>query len=777
MSQFPSAEQHAAIHSDHDRYVVRASAGSGKTSVLVAKYVHHVVDHKLSPDSILTITFTRKAAAEMKARIVETLQHLGLEDEAQIAESGPIQTIHSFCERTLRENSIAAGLDPKFGVINDADAKFLRERALRHVLITADEGDEYIMRLVQHFSGKSHFATNQDIISYLSSLVDSGLSELRGSGQNYSDLEHIYRFADAYRHHVNRLIENDLPEQIRMLLPEYEGNLYQRLVAIRKDTKAKFPQFAKGKLSPEASTTQLEMTCGLGQLCLRVWQMVESEMLAEQRLDYSLLESEAVHLLATNERVRQRINDQYKLVLVDEAQDLNPVQNRLLSQFDSAKQMFVGDPQQSIYGFRLAEVALFEERCVTLPCHALTANHRSDAGILRFVDDVFRTVWPDYQPMSPEFQGLDVFEESPAPDYTGVEVWPYERNLAPERVATYVQQIVEEGIAPGDIAITVLSAGYGAKVLAALEKLGLVARLEGGSESFYTHLVLRDVANALTLCAEPRNKFALLAVMGSPFVRMSPDGIVELATLDMSEFDPQSHVPLLESDRDRWQHFLSWFELTQVAADRRAAWEIVTDLYNRTNYLAELAKGENAKQDLANARKVFELAADSPDMGPIAFADRVRNVRRINHKEGEPPPLDSDEQVITIMTVHKAKGLEFPVVIVPELERARRISRNVFVDKASGVIDINFGKELFLHSSWLRQREETRGDQEWNRVGYVAMTRAKQRLCIGVRKSAQAPSLSHFVKRVIPLVGVPPKGLVVRQEVVDDGLGEDPTVN
>lgn len=102
-------EQKAVVFSDDAKLVVVASAGAGKTRVLVERYLRHVVEEGIGPEAILTITFTKKAAAEMKNRIVGALRDRKLFDEAQAAETGPIQTIHSFCERLLRENALAAG--------------------------------------------------------------------------------------------------------------------------------------------------------------------------------------------------------------------------------------------------------------------------------------------------------------------------------------------------------------------------------------------------------------------------------------------------------------------------------------------------------------------------------------------------------------------------------------------------------------------------------------------------------------------------------------------
>ena len=109
MSQM-TPEQNSVISDRTDRLTVRAAAGSGKTRTLVARYLRYIKEDGLTPDQILTITFTRKAAAEMKKKIVSELRDAGLNQQAQSAETGPISTIHGFLERALRENAIAAGI-------------------------------------------------------------------------------------------------------------------------------------------------------------------------------------------------------------------------------------------------------------------------------------------------------------------------------------------------------------------------------------------------------------------------------------------------------------------------------------------------------------------------------------------------------------------------------------------------------------------------------------------------------------------------------------------
>ena len=139
--------QKEVVEAREPHLVVIAGAGAGKTSVLVQRYLRFVREG-IPPSNILSITFTRKAAAEMKKRIVDTLREEGLFEAAREAETGPIQTVHSFCERLLRENAIAAGLDPEFEILAEAAKAEAREEAIQGAM--GDPPDESSVRNLLH---------------------------------------------------------------------------------------------------------------------------------------------------------------------------------------------------------------------------------------------------------------------------------------------------------------------------------------------------------------------------------------------------------------------------------------------------------------------------------------------------------------------------------------------------------------------------------------------------------------------------------------------------
>lgn len=758
----PTPEQRAVIEATDASVVVTAAAGAGKTAVLVWRYLKHVEDG-LEPDQILTITFTKKAAAEMKGRIVKELRLGKRYREAQIAETGPIQTIHSFCERLLRENALEAGLDPRFQIAADSESREILERAVRATLSSSLEDKPEAERLISYLAGQRSYSSGQSPYSKLEEAVSAILGRLRGSGLGLDDLERDY--CDPLS--LQRVFESRMLEELPLPVAEFvrrniEGSIAERIQAGYKEWGEKAPRWVSAKPDETADREALDHTAGLFQLCASAWEGIEAEMEREQRLDFTALEARALRLLTRSAATRARIQRQYRVVMVDEAQDLNPTQYRLLAAMEIESEMLVGDAQQSIYGFRLADPRIFESR-IDKDSRRLSVNQRSEAGILRFVDHVFGTLWGNYAPMTPPPApiDLDVIE---LPVFPGIELWhQQDRNTA--EVALLIKEMIEEHApALSEVAILVRDSAFAQEMKSSLDLIGLASRITGGTERFYARLEIRDLANTLTALGDPFDDFALLAMLRSPVVGLSLDAVALLArkspvveALDAFE----SPVP---EDAAKLMRFLEWYTPMRGFADRLSAWEVLSELFAVSGYLPALAKRRNAGQLLANVRKLLRLAADEPELGPLEYADRIREIQRLKHREGDAPAEDEKAELITIMTIHKAKGLEWPVVIVPQMHKpiGRRTS-DVEIDPRLCLAVTKFGKRPSLYHTWLSWQRNEREREEELRLLYVAFTRARQRLCITIHGSAKHDTLA---KRVAGIVGVGktmPPGYVVRQ--------------
>lgn len=750
-----SSEQQAVVVAGGGQLVVQASAGAGKTRVLVERYLRFVREG-VPPDAILTITFTRKAAAEMKRRIVDALRAEHRDDDAQIAETGPIQTIHAFCQRLLRENALEAGVDPDVEILADAQASRLLEDAIEATLAHPPEGEE-VDALIAELAGKRSRWEAMTAHAWLKGAVRRVLDTLRGSGLSPDEIEANHRSSEAVEGAYAAAFLEQLDPRVREAYSGRGPTLdFDALAEAYKTTKVRAPRWLRQRSGDDRQAAA--NASGLVMIACAAWRIAESAMAARQAFDFCALEARAVALLRDSATTRERLGSQYRAVLVDEAQDVNPVQYRLLDALP-IEPMLVGDPQQSIYGFRLADVRLFRDRAREAEQHRLSRNYRSDPGILSFVDRLFGALWgEEYQPMR-EPEPLDLESDGLPLPCDGVEIW-LQRQKDAGAVARGVAQQLREGLRPKEIAVLVRASRFGIELVDRLTLLGVPARMVGGSEQFFTRLEVRDVANMLRALTDPRDDFALLAALGSPMVGLSLDSLVCLAGKEVAE-RLDTFVPADEEDRGAIARFREWFDPLRAYADRLSAWEAISEIFSRSAYLERLARRPDADQRLANVRKLLRLAADEPGLGPHEFARRIRGIQALQHKEGDAPAMDEDVDAVTVMTVHKAKGLEFPVVVVPDTHtKIVRRASPVIADPWLGLVAASYGGHGGWAHLWLAERLSERERSEELRVLYVALTRAKNRLIVCAHPQATPGSLAELIGKQMARGDRIPGGLV-----------------
>ena len=341
-------------------------------------------------------------------------------------------------------------------------------------------------------------------------------------------------------------------------------------------------------------------------------------MAARQTLDFTALESQAVRLLNKKPEVRARLAAQYRVAMIDESQDVNPQQDRLFDAMGVARTMVVGDAQQSIYGFRGAEVALFRARTRN-GSYPLTRNWRSEAGILRFVDHVFAPLWPEYAPMAPSPAPFRLDDAPIAQGFEGVELWRHNA-VDPSATAVYVREMLEDGVRPGETAVLVRSAAAAQRLKNGLDGEGIPARIAGGSERFYTRLEVRDLSNALRAVADPYDDYALLCALRSPIAGLSLDAIVHLAADGggvVERLDPDRLSA--EEDRARLAEFLRWYTPLSKVADRLPAGEALAEVFAASPFLTAMARREEAR---AGGGERPQAPRTRP-LGALARAGRV----------------------------------------------------------------------------------------------------------------------------------------------------------
>ncbi len=412
MSAVPSLtpEQREAIDRRRGALALAANAGSGKTSVLVERYVRAVTEDGIAPGRILAITFTDRAAGELRERVRLRLAAAGEREAARASAGAFISTFHGFCMRLLRTHAVLAGLTPDFTVLDESQAQALRDSAFDHALADWLEQPD-ALELAARFA-----------VAGLREAIGSVYDELRSRGERTPSLpaplaRHDRRaaaaaFAVAAAAVRVELVVAPASKTIDRALERLE-RAAELAGADAPPTPAQLEAVCLGNGSRalsgpachayETARVAFEQACAdalgvpavelLDRLLVAFGRRYEAVKRARGALDFDDLELEAASLLAGHEQLAALWSERFELLMVDELQDTNPRQMALLEALERDNLFTVGDEFQSIYGFRHADVGLFRDRRSQLAAAGsalvLSTNFRSRPPLLDAVNGVF----------------------------------------------------------------------------------------------------------------------------------------------------------------------------------------------------------------------------------------------------------------------------------------------------------------------------------------------------------------------------------------------------
>jgi ATP-dependent exoDNAse (exonuclease V) beta subunit len=749
------AEQTEAVYfgDGFPEIAIFAGAGAGKTGVLSERYMRAVRDLGESPAELLTITFTRKAAAEMKKRIVDKLRAEGLHDAARQAQVGPISTIHGYCERLLREYPFDAGLDPSFEILSPNATRELMDACAATVLadehaMTDSERAFLAMRGIRSYSGNRDDAIEE----WLYKTIDG----FRTAGKSPEDLELLGDSPGNVREAWRKYNEKAASEGGTILDSNWQID----------GVRAGGEPWMRQKSYEEVEQKAAEATQGLASLAGRVWRKLIAAFDQTSTLDFQELEARALQLLLQKPQI---IQGKYKRLFIDEAQDLNPVQYALVKATPVEQMLLVGDPQQSIYGFRGAERTLFMDYLKNAEARNLVINWRSTALLIDGMRAVFERLWGDsYTRMRASVtavSGEDPFES----DSVGVPIEIWKTTRGEVGIARGIRSLIEdETIAASDVTLLIRSAMNLEGIVRALRAQNIDPCILGAGKRYFQRNEIRDLGSAVSAAANLRDNLALISLMRSPLVGVSLEGCFRCAA--EARETGRAVVDILfqgsslsDTDIKRVSEMLRWLIPASELADRVPAWEILSRILADTQSDLRFALAENAAQLIANSRKLLSIAMEKRQMSAAEFGEwitsrhsiRISGASALSDAEYD---AENDGRP-SIATMHSAKGLEWDTVVVDASERPFGGDRgDLEIDPFSGVLAVATRDAGVLEKDRHRPRahaaigfrNQKREIDETRRLLYVAMTRAKRRLAVVVDAARKGPCAADILAGLAP---------------------------
>lgn len=766
---------------------VTAGAGTGKTRMLAWRYMHHIEVDGLLPLQIVAVTFTDKAADELRARIRKTIAESALSSDifAQV-EASQISTIHALAARVCRDFYHIASIPPDFEILDNAEspmwvtAQFEKAMAAIEPAIISELGYTWLSHaLGQLFADPlaAETAFCRDTSAWRAAIEDAvtnAVSDLRAtdawerarsllptcSGAAGDKLEEAR--LQALGAIANIGADRAISESVAQLVSlKASGGVAGNWVNEERD----LVRACLGDLKKVAKDREniLKLSYGPLDVSLRrqtdllrrafrdARAFLQDAKLIERKLDFSDLEIYALKALR-DPRVIAHYSERWRAFLVDEFQDTNPVQAEILRLLTSgARLTVVGDEKQSIYGFRGADAAVFREfrdgitatGGKTVP---LTKTYRSHRPIVNLMNQVFAPVLAELR------QDLEAEREHPK---AGISDPFITVNIVEKVEGTYKhqQQVVEarfiadqvrEITASGDIRyghIAILSRAWApldvyADVLAAA---GIPAVHAGGGSLLTTREALDAVA-VIDFLAYPYDDIPLATILRSPFFAISDKSLFyfagQLRGTYLSWWDG-----LAQTDIPELAYAYSILSRLTDARSHKSPSELLKYLDQLTGYRAVIANLPHGPRREADWEGMLALVRSQEHSGrPDAFS-LSRFLKQLMEAEIEipRPPLNSHDAV-SLMTIHRAKGLEWPVVFIPDLSRDVKTStlEYLIIDAELGVVFKIEGDgpdrvEPSIYTL-LKKRRTDREFQESKHVLYVAMTRAEDKVIISATK-------------------------------------------
>ncbi|MBL8293809.1 MAG: UvrD-helicase domain-containing protein [Bryobacterales bacterium] len=791
--------------------IVEASAGTGKTTELIHRIVNTLRAGKAQIPGVAAVTFTNKAAGEMKLRLRQELDKARqqaegeearfLEDALERLEEAAIGTIHSFCAQILRERPVEACVDPAFRELDEGSAWRIYQRVfrgwiqqklnedspgLRRALCRLawrpkQQEDESPMRQL-HFAGWQliewrDFSAKWERVAFRrEEEVDRMVSLMQDAAHRMNKgVRPVHEFANAIER-AERVRDRDY-DTVEALLLRALKELNDKKSRGTEDLVAHLENFRKQADADLAAELRGEL-----------WDLVDRYEHAKRQsgmLDFQDLLMMTRDLVRSNAEVRAYLQQRFTHLFVDEFQDTDPLQAEILlllaaddpnatdwtkARPKDGKLFVVGDPKQSIYKFRRADVVLYQSLKERLAAQGvdvvyLTRSYRSVRPIQHMVNAAFEPLMRGdtesgqamYAPLEEHALatlGQPAVIALPAPrPYGKMRVSkPAIDACLPEAIVAFTDWLIRDSgwrvrdpekpdqfspISARHICLLFRRMiNYGKDIAREyarhFESRG-IPHLLVGSKSFHTREEVEIMRMALTAVEWPEDELAVFATLKGGLFAI-PDALLLRYRHEAGPLHPfRKRAAQAEPAFARIVEALDLLAQLHRQRNRRPVADTVNLLLEATRAHAGFALRPAGQQVLANVYRVGGLAREFEASGGISFRGFIDQLEEEAQRTEtqEAPVLEEGSDGVRLMTVHKAKGLEFPVVILADMTaNLSRRDPERYVDGERGLCAMQLlwctPWELLARQDVERRREEAEGV----RVAYVAATRARDLLVV-----------------------------------------------
>ncbi len=821
-------ERQKAIESLEECICVDASAGTGKTTLLTERLMNVILSGERL-QNIAAITFTEKAAGELKLRVYEKLeQRLAnskdknekkiLRAALQDLEISQISTIHSFAANLIRTRPVEAFVDPDFDILDEQEANLLATEVWERWLIENFTEDDWVLGIGMslgldpgNFRALARAVySNRDAISFLDigepdhdtvqSLIRSAEKEV---GRIVLELEDMMRSLLGFTKQEPRGVvisalweeEDNASKQIAVLfslweafersgrhadfvhfayqMSKYHRSISNKPAAARKwrwgtETNQKQRDLRKkllGSINQFIQDLGKTISPGLLRRICSYIEMVDAEKERLGVLDFHDLLLRARNLLMDNRGVRQFFQKEYSHILVDEFQDTDPLQAEIIFflcekepkakawhevKLKPGKLFIVGDPKQSIYRFRRADIEVYDktkniigEKSTVTICR----NFRSVGPIINWVNAVFEKIMRPTQEdiFQAKYQPISCSRENTS---LGVEVYSISgeftlkqlREPLAEFIAQKIEKLVESGfevkksngkkgpVSYGDICILLRKLNEVNYYENALKRHDIPYRTEGG-KSFFSKQEIVDLRNVLQAIDNPYDELAIVGTLRSPFFSISDRELAEHRQAGKS-----FNYCEASDDESRINRALRILKNIHQSRHSQPFSEIINKLFEETKILQKYALFDESLQLCGNLLRLVEMVTSMTHGSAVQFSDFVHWLNLMSDEEmelAEVPLEEGEGNFVQLISIHRAKGLEFPVVfIAPEGKaKGRELAKFIIRHSAMKAAYKIEGIESEGYRE-LEQWDRASNQAEECRLFYVAATRAKDLLCL-----------------------------------------------